>query len=183
MTLATRPAAIPIPVNLCSKPTEKPEAMSRSRMPRTTARSRSVPMCGFDAYRISGGAPKSTKRWSTQPQFASFTLVVSFPSEKVPAPPSPNCTLLSAQSSPRRQKRETSFARRSTSRPRSRILAVRPYSASLSAAKSPAGPMPTMTMRSELESRGKRGAAAGSTRVTSPLGFTRDSSTSDTRIV
>lgn len=36
-----------------------------------------------------------------------FTSVLSFPSEKVPAPPSPNCTLESGSSTPSFQKRST----------------------------------------------------------------------------
>lgn len=51
---------------------------------------RSVPRCGFPDTRISGGAPKSTNAWSTvrtAPELRPI-LVVSFPSDQVPAPPS-----------------------------------------------------------------------------------------------
>lgn len=50
-------------------------------------------MCGLDKYSISFGAPKETKSFSTFLQRGLLIPVVNFPSEKVPAPPSPNCTL------------------------------------------------------------------------------------------
>ena len=51
----------------------------------------SVPICGFAVYKISFGAPNFTNSSNT---FLENTLefpVFNFPSEKVPAPPSPNC--------------------------------------------------------------------------------------------
>ena len=71
--------------------------------------------------------------------------VVSFPSEKVPAPPSPNCTLEDWESAPVRQKCSTSAVRSSTSRPRSSTMGGRPARARVRAANSPAGPIPTTT--------------------------------------
>ena len=53
----------------------------------------SVPICGFDRYNISSGAPNVTNSFNTFLQKGLLIPVVSFPSEKVPAPPSPNCTL------------------------------------------------------------------------------------------
>ena len=50
----------------------------------------SVPICGFDVYKISSGAPNLTNVSKTVLQYAEFIPVVSLPSEKVPAPPSPN---------------------------------------------------------------------------------------------
>ena len=75
------------------KHTSPPSARIRSRIVRTTPASRSVPMCGFASMRISAGAPKRTNvRRMCSPR-GSFVPVFSLPSEKVPAPPSPNCTL------------------------------------------------------------------------------------------
>ena len=68
---------------------------------------------------------------------------LSLPSENVPAPPSPNCTLLAGSKAPPDQKRSTSFARASTSRPRSITSGLSPAWARCSAANSPAGPIPT----------------------------------------
>lgn len=66
----------------------------------TIFRRLSVPICGLAFVRISFGAPKSTKRSRTYLQRGSFIRVVSLPSENVPAPPSPNCTLQLVSSSP-----------------------------------------------------------------------------------
>ena len=89
-----------------SKCTVAPSAKISSRIDCTTSRSLSVPICGFCIYKISSGAPCATKHSSTfrfLPE-GSFTIVLSLPSEKVPAPPSPNCTLHSGSSSPVCQK-------------------------------------------------------------------------------
>ena len=67
---------------------------------------------------------------------------MSFPSENVPAPPSPNCTLLFSSKIPLFQKSSTFFARRSIVSPLSKIYGLKPFSTSESAAKSPAGPAP-----------------------------------------
>src|SRR3970282_2284099 len=90
--------------------------------------------------------------------------VVSSPSENVPAPPSPNCALLSGSRVPSRQNRATSPARSSTGRPRSRITGGAPNRASVRAAKSPAGPAPTTTggrsgRRTEVFGNGSGGAS------------------------
>ena len=57
-------------------------------------------MCGLASTRIESGAPK---RWNV----SRTTLIlswrfphVSFPSENVPAPPSPNCTFDSGSKTP-----------------------------------------------------------------------------------
>ena len=52
----------------------------------------SVPMWGFVKYKICSGAPKFTNSCRTFLQYGELIPLVSFPSEKVPAPPSPNCT-------------------------------------------------------------------------------------------
>ena len=74
--------------------------------------------------------------------------VVSFPSENVPAPPSPNWTLELVSSSPVFQKCSTSRVLSSTLRPRSNTTGRAPASASMRAANMPHGPKPTMTGRS-----------------------------------
>ena len=71
---------------------------------------------------------------------ASLMPELSLPSEKAPAPPSPNCTLLSGSSAAPFQKAFTSRARSSTLLPRSITSGARPMRASVSAANSPAGP-------------------------------------------
>jgi hypothetical protein len=71
----------------------------------------------------------------------------SLPSEKVPAPPSPNCTLLSVVSWPRRHSAQVSLVRSRTTLPRSRMIGRKPISARISAAKMPQGPVPITTGR------------------------------------
>ena len=71
--------------------------------------------------------------------------VVSLPSEKVPAPPSPNWMLLSVLSFLLCQKEATCFALSSTSAPLSIIRGLRPALARVRPAKNPAGPNPTIT--------------------------------------
>ena len=98
---------------------------------------------------MSFGAPFSTKISSTlrlRPT-GSLISVFSFPSENVPAPPSPNCTLESGFSTPVFQNSSTSFCRSSTGAPCSRRNGRYPYSARKYAQKSPAGPHPTTTGR------------------------------------
>ena len=75
----------------------------------------------------------------------SLVPVVSLPSEKAPAPPSPNCTLLVVSRIPFFQKLCTSSVRVSTSLPRSIKIGFAPLCASISAANNPAGPAPTTT--------------------------------------
>ena len=79
---------------------------------------------------------------------ASLIPVVSLPSLKVPAPPSPNCTLDCSFSVPSRQKRSTDAVLASTSCPRSSTSGRSPACAKISAANIPAGPKPTMIGRS-----------------------------------
>ena len=94
---------------------------------------------------MSSGAPWETNTSKTWLIRGSLMPVVSLPSEKVPAPPSPNWTLERSDSSPPLQKRSTSAVRVSTSWPRSSTMGARPARASVRAANSPAGPMPTTT--------------------------------------
>lgn len=94
---------------------------------------------------MSAGAPIWMKVSNTVPMRGSWVPVVSFPSEKVPAPPSPNWTLEAGWSSPVCQNRSTRRVRSSTGAPRSSTMEGSPLRARYSAAKSPAGPMPTTT--------------------------------------
>ena len=59
----------------------------------------------------------------------SWVPVVSLPSEKVPAPPSPNWTLEAGLSTPVDQNRSTSAVRSSTGRPRSSTMEGMPLRA------------------------------------------------------
>ena len=72
----------------------------RARRPRTVSLRRSVPMCGLavqsDSLRRAGGDKSS----STLRARGSLVPVLSLPSEKVPAPPSPNWTLESGRKRP-----------------------------------------------------------------------------------
>ena len=70
-----------------------PGPAAPARMRFTTWRSTSVPMWGLWDQRMSSGAPCSTRASSTAEMRPSWVPVVSLPSEKVPAPPSPNWTL------------------------------------------------------------------------------------------
>src|SRR5690554_1872290 len=72
-------------------------------------------------------------------------MVVSLPSEKVPAPPSPNWTFDSVLSLPVSQNSLTSFTLSSILLPLSRSIGLYPISESTRPAKSPAGPVPTIT--------------------------------------
>lgn len=74
--------------------------------------------------------------------------VINLPSEKVPAPPSPNCTFESGLSFPVFQNKFTSFCRSGTGFPLSSIIGLKPASARIKAANIPAGPLPTTTGRS-----------------------------------
>ena len=146
-TPRTLPPSITSSVTLVEKRTSPPQERIRSRMCFTTRDSTSVPTWGLLSYRISSGAPFSTKifRTSVFLPSLSFTSVFSLPSEKVPAPPSPNCTLESAESTPVFQNSSTRLVRLSTSAPRSRSNGRYPAFASRYPQKSPAGPVPMMS--------------------------------------
>ena len=73
--------------------------------------------------------------------------VFSLPSEKAPAPPSPNWTLDAGSSWPEDQNRSTSACRRSTFHPCSSRMGGAPHRARARAQKSPPGPAPTTTGR------------------------------------
>lgn len=75
----------------------------------------------------------------------SFVPVLSFPSENVPAPPSPNCTFEFTLSMPVLQKDFTSFCLSSTLLPRSIIIGQAPDCAKINPQKSPQGPAPIIT--------------------------------------
>ncbi|MNE59412.1 hypothetical protein D3C80_1545040 [compost metagenome] len=70
-------------------------------------------MCGLLIYRISSGAPALTNSSSTLRPWCCGSLIwlYSLPSEKVPAPPSPNCTLDSGLSTLLRHRPQVSLVR------------------------------------------------------------------------
>ena len=124
------------------------------RMDLTMRLNTSVPMWGLFTYRIDGSPPNSVSMRSTSlflPK-VSFTRVLSFPSENVPAPPSPNCTLEDGSSCPVSQNRATRSVLASTSSPRSRSMGMYPFLASIRPQNSPAGPVPIMTGRPAIHS-------------------------------
>ena len=111
----------------------------------TTILRMSVPMCGLALYKISSGPPCLTSSSITKPILGSLVPVVSFPSEKAPAPPSPNWTFDSVSRIPSFQNLSTCAVLVSTSIPRSRITGFKPALASTSPANIPQGPNPTTT--------------------------------------
>ena len=116
-----------------------------------------MPTWGLASIRMLSGAPWDTrvsrmKRWR-----GSRVPVFSFPSEKAPAPPSPNWTLDSVSRVPVDQNRSTSAWRRSTFHPRSSKMGRAPHLARARAQKRPPGPAPTTT-------GGTAGAGTGSGR-------------------
>ena len=70
----------------------------------------------------------------------SLIWLYSLPSENVPAPPSPNCTLDSGLSTPCRHRPKVSLVRSRTALPRSRMSGRKPICARISPANKPAGP-------------------------------------------
>ena len=143
--VCTLPLAIARSVRAVSNLTSPPSSIILFRIAVTIFRRLSVPICGLAFVRISFGAPKSTKRSRTYLQRGSFIRVVSLPSENVPAPPSPNCTLQLVSSSPVSQNFCTDAVRFSIELPRSKIIGLYPCSARASPANIPAGPKPAMT--------------------------------------
>ena len=114
-----------------------------------------MPTCGWAMYKMSSGAPQAWSVCSTRAMCGLLMPVVSLPSENAPAPPSPNCTLLSPSSAPPAQKVSTSRARSSTRLPRSNTTGRAPASARASAANSPAGPSPITAGRARHSCRGR----------------------------
>ena len=110
----------------------------------------SVPICGFDVYKISSGAPNLTNVSKTVLQYTEFIPVVSLPSEKVPAPPSPNWIFEFGFKIPVLIKLLISFWRSSTDFPCSTIIGKSPFSTKVIAANKPAGPAPIITGRLEI---------------------------------
>ena len=130
------------------KRTSPPLARIYSRMFFTMVFKLSLPICGFCNHKISSGAPNCTNVFNTSPFNALCVCVLSFPSEKVPAPPSPNCTLLFLSSTRVWIKLCTLFSRSSTLAPRSITIGVMPRCNRRRAQNSPAGPLPTINARS-----------------------------------
>ena len=105
----------------------------------------SVPMCGLFIYEISSGAPNLTNVSITSLHNGLCKFVVSFPSEKVPAPPSPNCTFEQVFNIRSFKNNSTSFCLSSTVLPCSTIIGLTPFSIRVSAQNNPAGPAPIIT--------------------------------------
>ena len=80
----------------CPKRTSPPSTSMRARRFSTTLTNLKVPICGCASYKISGGAPACTNSFITlRPRWRGSRIWLhNLPSENVPAPPSPNCTLL-----------------------------------------------------------------------------------------
>ena len=76
--------------------------------------------------------------------YSELTPVVNFPSENVPAPPSPNCTLHSSFNLPVVLYSSTYFWRSSTHEPCSIMIGLYPLSINVKAQNNPAGPAPTI---------------------------------------
>ena len=104
---STLPLLIRISSSRVRKRISPPSSVTRFSIFPTTSSSLSVPTCGFASVRISSGAPNSWNFSSTYRQIGSFILVTSFPSEKVPAPPAPNCMFVEVSSTPVRIKLST----------------------------------------------------------------------------
>ena len=107
-----------------------------------------MPIWGLFDTSISGSAPYSANVFKTKVLLPDLSFITEFslPSEKVPAPPSPNSTFDSGLRgvSPF-QKSLTHFVLLSTSIPRSNTIGLNPSLASINAANNPAGPIPTTT--------------------------------------
>jgi hypothetical protein len=107
----------------------------------------SVPICGLASYAISFGAQALMSSSKIYFVLGSFTHVYSFPSENVPAQPSPNCTFEFTFNFPVCKNFSTSWARVSTSTHLSIKSGFSHAVASISAANSPLGQLPTTTGR------------------------------------
>ena len=98
-------------------------------------------------YIISSPAPASAKVSITNLILGSLMPLVSFPSENVPAPPSPKRMLDSSLRMPLFLKDSTSLTRSDIPFPRSMTIGLYPFFASSRAANMPHGPNPTITGR------------------------------------
>ena len=105
----------------------------------------SVPICGLAVYNISSGAPNLTNSSNTFLEYILELPVFNFPSENVPAPPSPNCIFEFGLNFLFLVNSSTSFILSSTHFPLSNIIGFIPFSINISPANNPAGPAPTIT--------------------------------------
>ena len=119
-TARTRPPSAATSATSAPKRTSAPSETSSSRIRRQKPFRRSVPTCGLASVRRPGSPANSPKIPTTWETSGSPMRVVSFPSENVPAPPSPNWTLLLGSMVPLFQKSATWRDRSSTGLPRSR---------------------------------------------------------------
>ena len=128
----------------------------------TTVGRTSLPTWGFASHKIFFCAPALTKVSRIKRWEALLVPVLSFPSENVPAPPSPNWMLLSRSSWPVWLWCSTAAVLLVASSPRSMSRGLRPALASVSAQNRPAHPAPTTTGRF---SEGAGCVALGSAKV------------------
>ena len=105
----------------------------------------SVPICGLAVYNVDSGAPKLTNSWRTLVQKGLWIPLVNLPSEKVPAPPSPNWTFDKQSNLPVFLNISTTFCLFSTLSPCSITIGVIPFWTKVRAANKPLGPAPTIT--------------------------------------
>ena len=110
-----------------------------------------MPIWGLDKYNISFGAPKLTNSCKTFLHKGLLIPVVNLPSEKVPAPPSPNWTLENGFKILLNKKLSTSFFLSSTVLPCSTIIGQIPFCIKINAENNPAGPAPIITGEIFLE--------------------------------
>ena len=116
------------PVTQVSNKNSTPFSVINSRIRFITSARISVPICGLFSYKICSGAPNFTNVSRTKRflPMGSLTNVFNFPSEKVPAPPSPNWTFEAVSKTPVSQNFCTSAVRSSTFLPRSVTIGWKP---------------------------------------------------------
>ena len=103
----------------------------------------SLPKCGLFKYKISFGAPKDTNSDKTSLTNSPPLFVFNFPSEKVPAPPSPNWILEFSSKILVLIKSLTDFCLSSTDLPLSIKSTIKPFLNKFKAQNKPQGPAPT----------------------------------------
>ena len=112
----------------------------------TTSRRLSVPTCGVPLQAIFSGAPALISSVKIYLERGSFMRVYNFPSEKVPAPPSPNWMFDFGLKVLFWENASTSLILASTSLPLSIRSGLSPALANRRVANRPHGPLPTTTI-------------------------------------
>ena len=119
LTAFRRPSSITSDSSLVSKRISPPSLSTFFLIFTITSRSTSVPICGLARYMMSSPAPASRNSFSTSRMRLSFIPVPIFPSEKVPAPPSPKSMFASGSSNLSLLNLSTASMRPSMAGPRS----------------------------------------------------------------